>query len=33
MMSRADEDEYREFVTVKAGQLFKVAYFGTDSRR
>ena len=27
MTSRSDEDEYREFVTVKAGQLFKLAYF------
>src|SRR5258707_8841219 len=27
MTSRSVEDEYRQFVTVKAGQLFKVAYF------
>jgi RNA polymerase sigma-70 factor (sigma-E family) len=27
MMSWPDEDAYREFVTVRAGQLFKVAYF------
>ena len=27
MTSRASEDDYRQFVTLKAGQLFKVAYF------
>jgi RNA polymerase sigma-70 factor (sigma-E family) len=27
MTSRPGEDEYRRFVTAKAGQLFKVAYF------
>lgn len=27
MISRSGEDDYRQFVTLKAGQLFKVAYF------